>query len=97
VRRKDRPDAREILKARPTRHWRRPHRRPPLRLGEGCETGIARDPSQAVIVNDLGVPVRLRLCDANDCRSFHPRDLIVRPGKDTRANVSAAGVPNVSS
>jgi hypothetical protein len=62
----------------------------------GCETGVTRDPSVAVIVNDLHFPVRLRLCDSDDCRAgFHPPDETLAPDEDWQRNVSSVGVPNV--
>jgi hypothetical protein len=64
--------------------------------GSGCESGFTREPSVAVIVNDLHFPVRLRLCSSNDCRDgFHPPDGTLRPGEDWQVNVSSGGVPNV--
>lgn len=65
--------------------------------GSGCDvSGISRDPSVAVIVNDLEVPVRLRLCSSNACRGgFHPPDETLPPREDWQVNVSSAGVPNV--
>jgi hypothetical protein len=62
----------------------------------GCETGVTRDPSIAVIVNDLDFPVRLRLCESNGCRDgFHPPDGTLASGEDWQRNVSSVGVPNV--
>jgi hypothetical protein len=66
-------------------------------FGSSCEvSGISRDRSVAVIVNDLEVPVRLRLCSSNDCRGgFHPPDATLSPREDWQVNVSSVGVPAV--
>ena len=67
-----------------------------ISLSVGCEvSGITREPSVALIENDLTVPVRLRLCSSNDCKSFHPPNEVLAPGEATGANVSSVGVPNV--
>jgi hypothetical protein len=40
--------------------------------------------------------MRLRLCDDNDCGSFHPPNETLAPGEDWDwVNVSSSGVPNV--
>jgi hypothetical protein len=66
-------------------------------IGSGCEvSGISRDPSVALIVNDLEVPVRLRLCSSKECGDgFHPPDETLPLREDWQVNVSSAGVPNV--
>jgi hypothetical protein len=69
-----------------------------LMLGSTGLLGVGRDPSVARIVNDLNVPVRLRLCSSDDCRhgfAFDSSDGTLRPGEDWPVNVSSIGVPNV--
>jgi hypothetical protein len=53
------------------------------------------NPTQARIVNDLDDPVRLRLCDSNDCSDFHPPNDVLPSGEDMVVSVSEHGVPNV--
>jgi hypothetical protein len=68
-----------------------------LSSGVGCDTrwGLISEPSVALLVNDLPTPVRLRLCDSNDCSGFHPPDEVVKPAVTWQVNVSSVGVPNV--
>jgi hypothetical protein len=63
----------------------------------GCEvSGISRERSAATIENDLAAPVRVRLCDSDDCRGgFHPQDHVLQAGERYTANVSSVGVPSV--
>jgi hypothetical protein len=67
-----------------------------LAFGSTGLLGVGRDPSVARIVNDLNVPVRLRLCSSDDCRlGFYPPDGTLPPAEDWPVNVSSIGVPNV--
>lgn len=70
----------------------------PLFVGVGCDTRweLMDEPSSALLVNDLPVPVRLTLCDSNDCSDFHhQRDAVLDPGGTFGVGVSSVGVPNV--